>query len=169
MHGVGAGGADLVSELSEAAMLLARTIRRAGATQVEPLGITFAQARVLRALGDAGELRMVDIAHRMGVVPRSVTDLVDGLEDAGLAGRWPDPADRRSVLVELTPGGREMLARMGAARHEAAATVFGRLEESEQRQLLVLLRVVAERDIDRCGGPDGAGKDTERGKRGRGE
>ena len=157
--GAGAVGADLVSDLTEAAMRLARTIGRAGAEQFGPLGITFAQARLLRTLADAGELRMVDIAHRLGVVPRSATDLVDGLEDAGLAGRGPDPADRRSVLVELTPSGREMLTRMGAARHQAAAGVFGRLEENEQRRLLALLRVVVEPDGGRC-------ERTERGKRG---
>jgi DNA-binding MarR family transcriptional regulator len=154
-------GTDLVSELAEAAMLLARTIRRAGAEQVGPLGITFAQARLLHVLTDAGQLRMVDIADRMGVVPRSVTDLVDGLEAAGLAGRRPDPADRRSVFVELTPGGREVHARMGAARHQAATTVFGRLEQSEQRKLLALLRVVVESDAGHC-------QRTQRGKRGRG-
>jgi DNA-binding MarR family transcriptional regulator len=161
MERAGVVGAELVSELTEATMLLAKTIRRAGAEQVGPLGITFAQARLLRALGDAGRLRMVDIAHRMGMVPRSATDLVDGLEDAGLAGRSPDPADRRSVLVELTPDGRAVLARMGAARHQAAAAVFGRLEENEQRRLLALLRAVVEHDADRC-------ERTERGKRGRG-
>lgn len=141
-------GADLVAELAETTMLLARTIRRAGAEQVGPLGITFAQARLLRALADAGELRMVDIAHRMGVVPRSATDLVDGLEDAGLAGRCPDPGDRRSVLVELTPSGHEVLARMGAARYQAAGRVFGQLAENEQRQLLALLRAVADHHCD---------------------
>lgn len=140
-------------------MLLARTIRKAGAEQVGPLGITFAQARVLRTLAGGRQLRMGDIAHRMGIVPRSATDLVDGLESAGLVGRWPDPADRRSVLVELTPDGRDVLARTGAARHQAAAAVFGRLEENEQRQLLGLLRVVAEPGASRC-------DHTERGKRG---
>ncbi len=156
--GAGTVGTDLVSELTEATMVLAKTIRKAGAAQVGPLGVTFSQAGLLRALAN-GALRMVDIAHRMGVVPRSVTDLVDGLEDAGMARRLPDPADRRSVLVELTPSGREVLARMGAARHQAAAAVFGRLEETEQRQLLALLRIVVENDAGRC-------ERTERGKRG---
>lgn len=157
--GPGATSADLVSELTEATMLLAKTIRRAGAAQVGPLGITFSQAGLLRALANGGALRMVDIAHRMGVVPRSATDLVDGLQEAGMARRLPDPADRRSVLVELTASGRDVLARMGAARHQAAAAVFGRLEETEQRQLLALLRVAAEHDGDPC-------ERTERGKRG---
>lgn len=154
-------GTDLVSELTEAAMLLAMSIRRAGAEQVGPLGITFAQARLLRVLADVNPPRMVDIAHRMGVVPRSATDLVDALEAAGLARRWPDPADRRSVLVGLTPGGREVLTRMGTARHHAAATIFGRLEQNEQRRLLALLRVVVDRDADAC-------QRTQQGKRGRG-
>jgi len=48
---------------------------------------------------------------------------------------------------------------MGEARHQAAAAVFGRLEETEQRQLLVLLRVAAESGGDPC-------ERTERGKRG---
>jgi DNA-binding MarR family transcriptional regulator len=159
--GTGPVGADLVSELTEAAMLLAKSIRRAGAEQVEPLGITFAQARLLRVLVVDSPLRMVDIAHRLGVVPRSATDLVDGLEAESLAHRWPDPTDRRSVLVGLTPAGHEVLARMGTARHHAAATVFGRLEQNEQRRLLALLRVVVDGDADAC-------QRTQQGKRGRG-
>lgn len=141
-------------------MVLAKTIRRAGSAQVAPLGITFAQGRVLRVLAEAGRLRMADIAARMAVVPRSATDQVDALEQAGLAARTTDPTDRRSVLVELTPAGEDVLRRMGAARHQAAATVFARLEETEQRELLALLRVVTERR---------AGDDCARGKRGTGE
>ncbi len=41
---------------------------------------------------------MATIAERLSVVPRTVTDLVDGVEAAGLVARHPDPEDvaRRS-------------------------------------------------------------------------
>ncbi|HEX3778815.1 MAG TPA: MarR family transcriptional regulator [Pseudonocardiaceae bacterium] len=159
-HARAGTGADLASELTEATMMLAKSIRRAGSAQVAPLGITFAQGRLLWLLAETGRLRMADIAARLAVVPRSATDQVDALEQAGLAARTADPADRRSVLVELTEAGRDVLRRMGEAKQQAAETVFGRLEETEQRELLALLRgVVARRPDGHCG----------RGKRGTGE
>lgn len=50
------------------------------------------------------------LATRMHVSPRNVTGLVDNLERDGLVARVPDPADRRSVLAQLTDRGREVIS-----------------------------------------------------------
>jgi DNA-binding MarR family transcriptional regulator len=119
-----------------------------------PLGLTMAQAKVLRSVAQ-GPLRMADIAARLEVVPRTVTPMVDGLEAAGLVGRRPDPADRRSVLVELTALGRRLLARLDEARRATAAQAFSALSPEERAVLAELLGRLCDDGCCRHAGADG--------------
>ena len=50
-------------------------------------------------------LRMKDLADALVHSASGLTRIVDGLESAGYARREPDPANRRSTLVVLTPAG----------------------------------------------------------------
>ncbi|WP_370965433.1 MarR family winged helix-turn-helix transcriptional regulator [Amycolatopsis sp. cg9] len=50
-------------------------------------------------------LRMKDLADALVHSASGLTRVVDGLESAGYARREPDPANRRSTLVVLTPAG----------------------------------------------------------------
>jgi len=136
VHRVPADGSP--SDLADLLAQTARRIRRGSTEHLAPLGITGAQARVLRIVS-GGPIRMADIAARLEVVPRSVTSMVDGLEGAGLVRRRPDPDDRRSVLVEPTAGGRRLLARLHEARHATAEQVFAPLDASDRAELGRLL------------------------------
>lgn len=125
-------------DLAELVSRSARRLRRGSTAHLAPLGLTMAQARVLRMLA-GGPLRMAEIAARLEVVPRTVTPMVDGLEGAGLVRRRTDAADRRSVLVETTDGGRLLLERLDEARRATAEQVFGALDGRERAQLTALL------------------------------
>ena len=46
------------------------------------------------------------IADKVGVTSAGATDIIDRLEERGLARRLSHPKDRRAVLVTLTPAGR---------------------------------------------------------------
>src|SRR5579885_2081359 len=61
-----------------------------------PAGITPARLRVLGTLYADGPQIMHDLSDRLGVTPRNVTALVDGLEADGLVERRPHPSDRRA-------------------------------------------------------------------------
>lgn len=115
----------------ELADLFLRAARRMRGRQVEhlaPLGLTPAQARALRVIVRAdAPPRMAELATLLGVVPRSVTTLVDALEEAGLVTRTPDPANRRSTLVVPTAEGRAIRARMASVRREVAEEVLAPL------------------------------------------
>ena len=75
--------------------------------------------------------------------PSSMVALVDHLEAAGLAERRPHPSDRRKRTVHLTARGRRRLTKARHAIEGLAAETFGRLTESERRDLHRLLRKLA--------------------------
>lgn len=129
-----------------------RRLHRGTGEALAPLGLSGSQARVVRLLAD-GPLRMAAIAERMAVVPRTVTDIVDGAEAAGVVARRPDPDDRRSTLVELTPAGRHLLDRLDVIRRQSAGGVFGVLTEAQRAELLTLLRTICSEE--ECGGGRG--------------
>ncbi|MQY06669.1 MarR family winged helix-turn-helix transcriptional regulator [Actinomadura macrotermitis] len=146
------------SDLADLFVRAAKRIRRAQTERLAPLGLTPAQARVLRLVVGGGPLRMVDLADRLQVVPRSVTTLVDALEEAGLVTRTPDPANRRSLLVEPTERGRAVRAEMAGIRRQAAEEVLAPLT-AEQREVLRGLLTV----IDDAGGGGCPGRHRPRG------
>ena len=97
------------------------------AKELAPLGVTFGQARVMRVLARAGQpIRMADLAATLEIVPRSVTTMIDTLEEAGLACREPDLHDRRCVLVTPTSAGHAVVERLDRARRATAEELFGR-------------------------------------------
>jgi DNA-binding MarR family transcriptional regulator len=125
-----------VSQLGDLIMSVARRLRRRSMAELDPIGVTHAQARVMRVLAAAPEaIRMADLACAVEVVPRVATSLVDALEAEGYVGRRHDDKDRRSVLVSLTPAGRRLLDRLGSARRLAAEEVLGALSETDRREL----------------------------------
>ncbi len=131
------------SELADLFLRASKRIRRNQVQRLAPLGLTPAQARALRVIvGDGAPLRMVDLAGRLGVVPRSVTTLVDALESAGLAARTPDPANRRSLLVAPTEKGRATRDHMATARREAVAELLAPLSAGQRETLRELLTVI---------------------------
>ena len=147
------GDPNLASPLAEALTHASWRLRRASVKELAPLGLTFAQSRVLRILARRGEpMRIGDLAARFEVAPRSATSMIDSLEALGLVERRGDPTDRRSVLVGLTAEGLALMTRIGEVRRASAEALFGRLTAAQQSQLLEMLSVLTEPD-EGCGGP----------------
>ncbi len=69
------------------------------------VAVTMPQAKLIYLLGAAGDLHMSDLVTRLGVSLSTISGLVDRIVDQGLASRREDPADRRQVVVGLTPAG----------------------------------------------------------------
>ncbi|MEU8710212.1 MarR family transcriptional regulator [Streptomyces sp. NPDC048565] len=122
--------------LAEQLLRLTRRLQRIQSRQLEPIGITPAQFRLLRTTAHyEGPPRMADLAERLDVVPRAVTTLVDGLEASGRVRRAPDPANRRVVRIEITEEGRAVLRSMRDGRKAAAEEILAPLT-AEQREVL---------------------------------
>ena len=62
--------------------------------------------------------RVYDIATDLHITTGGTSKLVDRIEASGYCRRLPNPADRRSSLLELTPEGERILESAGAAFDE---------------------------------------------------
>ena len=103
-------------------------------------GLSLPRFRVLEALASGGRLRMNELSTALGVVPRTVTTIIDALENDRMVARLADPADRRATLVQITEEGLSQLRRLRALRDAAAAELFEVLTPAEKQQLARLLR-----------------------------
>jgi DNA-binding MarR family transcriptional regulator len=97
----------------------------------------------LRMLGRART--MSEVANALQCDNSNVTGIVDSLEQKGLARRRPSEEDRRVKLIELTPAGRKVHARLEKAFATPPEWVDA-LSEKDRRALRdVLRRAVAVR------------------------
>ncbi|WP_411082333.1 MarR family winged helix-turn-helix transcriptional regulator [Streptomyces sp. cmx-18-6] len=131
--------------LAEQLLRLTRRLHRIQSRQLEPIGITPAQFRLLRTVAsyDAAP-RMADLAQRLDVVPRAVTTLVDALEASGRVRRAPDPDSRRVVRIEITDEGRATLRSLRAARRAAAEEILAPLTAGQREVLGGLLSALVD-------------------------
>jgi DNA-binding MarR family transcriptional regulator len=92
-------------------------------------GLTPEQWFVLARLARRGAMRQVDLAEPVLADPPNVSRLVDALVGRGHVAREPDPSDRRSWLVSLTPAGAQIAEtvqlRAVAERHAVFAGFDG--------------------------------------------
>lgn len=102
-------------------------------------GTTPARARLLMTLQCHGSCKMSDIGGYLDVTPRSVTKLVDGLEQEGLVTREPHPHDRRISMIRLTPQGMLVCKESALANHEAVTMLYERLTPADRQHLSRIL------------------------------
>jgi DNA-binding MarR family transcriptional regulator len=107
-------------------------------------GISPSQFNILRILRGARPkaLKISDIAERMVNRDPDVTRLVDRLIKQGLVRRERDTEDRRVVLVEITPAGLALLARLDAPVLEYLEAAMAGLKPPQLRALDTLLNEV---------------------------
>lgn len=105
--------------------------------------LTFPRYELLMLLyySRRGSLPLGKIGDRLQVHRASVTNLVDRLERAGLVARVPHDEDRRTVLAEITPAGRDVAERATTVLNEASFGT-GRLTGAQLEQLVATLRVL---------------------------
>lgn len=106
-------------------------------------GINTAAFDVLAALRRSGSpYRMTagQLAESSMVTTGGITMRLDRLEQAGLATRERDPADRRVVYAQLTDKGLVVVEETARAHFANEAKMLAGLSDPERRQLSVLLR-----------------------------
>ena len=94
----------------------------------------------LRLAGPPYKMTPTQLYNRLLVTSGGMTGRIDSLEKRGLLCRSPDPDDRRSVLVELTQSGHELIEKAGQTHFRIMEHLTEGLTSEERERLAGLLR-----------------------------
>ena len=136
-------GAQTDPVRSELAQLINQAFyytRRSFDETLRQLGLTAAQAGVLRRICDDPGITGVQISRRMFTTPQAAQLVLATLESKGLIERKSDPASRRIVRSFITEEGRRTLGLAMPRMWEVERDLEGVLTAQECRQLSALLQ-----------------------------
>ena len=94
----------------------------------------------LRLAGPPYKMTPTQLYNRLLVTSGGMTGRIDRLEKLGLLCRSPDPEDRRSILVELTESGLELIQAAGQTHFRIMEHLTEGLTSEERECLAGLLR-----------------------------
>jgi DNA-binding MarR family transcriptional regulator len=126
----GVQSSDLASSLRLAVTRTARRLRQEAGGELSP-----SQTAALACIGRHGPLTPSDLAARERIKRPTATRTLANLEEAGLVERAPDPRDRRSWLVSITPAGRRLIADQRKRKDAYLARRLAQLSAQERSAL----------------------------------
>lgn len=94
----------------------------------------------LRRSGPPFRLSPTDLYRAVMRTSGAMTRRIDTLERAGWVTRGPDPADRRGIMVELTPEGLALVDAVAEGHVENERKLLASLSDDEQQTLAELLK-----------------------------
>lgn len=98
---------------------------------LRPLNVSAAGGLVLGVLRDHGAMSPSELGERLIVTRATVTGLLDSLERRGFVKRSTNPADRRSLMVEITSDGLAVLQALRTLIHRHEQTWMSSFSEAE--------------------------------------
>ena len=120
------------------------TVRRTLAADLEREGISAAGFSALVVLTTAGgSLELRTLRRRLGWSKANATEVTSTLQARGLVLRRRPPSDRRTVVLELTAEGAELVERVFPGHAARVTSTFGVLDEAEKRSLAEICRKLA--------------------------
>ena len=115
--------------------------------QLAPLGLTPAQAEVIRCLADAGPISLKTLGGLLVCESGSPSRLVDTMVGRGIVERREDPADRRQVVLALTVAGKTLEHQVRKIEEALYAGIAMGLGTKGMELALSLLRPLVEGSI----------------------
>ncbi|MGH3843595.1 MAG: MarR family winged helix-turn-helix transcriptional regulator [Pseudonocardiaceae bacterium] len=139
-------GARPPSEQIDAVMLAARVLVAVSAQSVASVEdrVTLPQLRILVVIASQGPQNLASVAQGLGVHSSNATRSCDKLVEAGLIHRSDDPADRRNLVLQLTPSGRQLVQNTIEHRRTAIGNVLATMPPQLRNDLASALLAFAE-------------------------
>ena len=119
---------------------------------LRPLNVSAAGGLVLGILRDHGRMPPSELGERLIVTRATVTGLLDSLERHGFVRRSANPADRRSLLVEITPAGLAAIQQVRTLIHRNEKAWMAGLSEQELQRYIALLHRIQD-SLESVSGP----------------
>lgn len=112
-----------------------RMMRRSFDARARTIGVTRPQWQVLTVLKRHEGINQGGLAEILEVEPITVCRMVDRLQEAALVERRPDPADRRSWRLFLTPKALDLLGTLRPLADEMIEQALAGITEDERQTL----------------------------------
>jgi DNA-binding MarR family transcriptional regulator len=106
--------------------------------------VTLPQFRMLVVLAGRSDSKLAGLAEALAVNPSTALRMVDRLSAAKLVTRRVNPANRREVVLRLTPAGRQLVDEVTARRRAEIAHIVQRMAPRRRAGLVRALRAFAE-------------------------
>ena len=118
------------------------SVDRHSRASIARFGLGTTEFGVLEVLYHKGELPVCDVQRRILVESSSTTYVVDKLVKRGLVRRRHSQADRREVLLTLTPAGRRLIQTIFPTHADTMRQAVAALAPREQARAVRLLRAL---------------------------
>lgn len=106
-------------------------------------GISVSQCYALDALGENGEMTMVQLAKYLFLDKSTCTRVIDPLVQRGLVERETSDRDRREILVRLTEAGKKMRGELLAELRASQRQILERIPAEKREQILEGLELLS--------------------------
>ncbi|HWP96251.1 MAG TPA: MarR family transcriptional regulator [Syntrophomonadaceae bacterium] len=112
-----------------------------------PPQLTGPRLRVLMEISAAGRLKMSELAAKLGVRARTVTQFVDVLEKDNFLVRLPDTSDRRATLLQLTEMAERIIAEAQIVMDSVSEKLLENITLVQRKQLCdILLCIISDKE-----------------------
>jgi len=134
------GSPDAIGVIELELLKLVRHLETFGRRSLLYLRVDRAGYLALRTLESTGPVSTKALARALNLNASTVTRQITALETDGFVTRRPDPSDRRSSTIVLTPEGRRTMAGVEHERRQVMETLIGGWGEREKLTLGRALR-----------------------------
>lgn len=136
------GATAVPAALAGALRQLAHKLQLLERGQVSAFGFTSSQSKIMLEVAAGGSVPMHQLAAGLQLDSSTLTRSVDNLVRDGLLQRARDRSDRRVVLVQLTPKGREAAAALEEVVAGSYQALLGRLPPGAAERVLESARLL---------------------------
>ncbi|WP_238188542.1 MarR family winged helix-turn-helix transcriptional regulator [Paenibacillus sp. L3-i20] len=130
---------DIIHVLVRSTHALQREFQTRLSAHDMPYQLSGPRLRLLSTVAEAGQIRMNELANKLGIQARTVTGFIDALEEDKLLVRIPDPTDRRATLIQLTQLAQASLDQALTYQADIAEDLLKNLPVEQRKQLYDML------------------------------
>lgn len=133
---------DLIISIEKSIRYISVHVRAHGREILNEYEISPPQFVALQWVGDKEGITIGELSNRMYLAHSTTTDIVDKLENLQLVRRYKSEKDKRLVLVEMEPKGKEIIRKVIDKRISYIRDITAHLDEEQMNMLPELLESV---------------------------
>ena len=107
------------------------------------LDLSYNQYKTLLTIADRGESTLGELSRELEIAMSSASQMVDRLVQQDLVRREQGAADRRQVLLQLTPRGEELIEELRQGILAGYRKLLAQLPDEEQEELVRSFEAIA--------------------------